>query len=376
MGRFRDLWASGRFMANANSAQPTPADDHPQPSASDAIALGQDIGPEYAISENSRNILAALSTRRGQETGRWLMGLQSEAGTSGAAASSAAGAGAGAAGAGAATGGGGGSAFEEIVALIDSIFKEFAELSFEFNKSAVGTELMVGWEQPELSEKKTDEVWYRPVEKTYSGRLTTRQWAMVVKGSDKKISIYLLPSSMLLAFSFGQDDKASPFMEIVHAGPGQWTIGGENAPMTGIYALAKELLGDLIRVSSGVMSEDELFAPHSAEKPALGQNLAVGFDAAQQQAASHKVRSDIDQMDMHDACDIVDHIIDKELQALYQKAKAAAPGSGDTDSLRKQISAVENFRIKMLDAFEEYTQITTLMAEQAGAQAPAATPTI
>lgn len=363
MGRFRDLWASGRFMDKANDLQPKA--EQQQPTTSDAVALGREIGPEYAISENSRTILAALSTRRGQETGRWLMGLQAEAGASIAvAATPAAAAGAGV----------GGSGFDEVVTLIDSLFKEFAELSFEFNKSAVGTELMVGWEQPELSQKKTDEVWYRPVEKTYSGRLTTRQWAMVVRGSDKKVSIYLLPSSILLAFSLGQDDKASPFMEIVHVGPGQWTIGGENAPMTGIYPLAKELLGDLIRVSSGVMTEDELFAPHLAEKPVLGQNLAVGFDA-QQQAPLHKVRSDIDDMDMHDACDIVDHIIDRELQALYQKAKAAVPGSSETDSLRKQISAVENFRIKMLDAFEEYTQITNLMLSQSGKQASAATPT-
>ena len=365
MGRFRDLWASGRFMAKAKDVEPQA--EQQQPQAADAIALGQDLGPEYAISENSRNILAALSTRRGQETGRWLMGLQAEAGTSGAAAAPSAPAPV------AGAGGGGGSAFDEVMALINSIFKEFAELSFEFNKSAVGTELMVGWEQPELQEKKTDEVWYRPVEKTYSGRLTTRQWAMVVKGSDKKVSIYLLPSSMLLAFSFGQDEKATPFMEIVHAGPGQWTIGGENAPMSGIYPLAKELLGDLIRVSSGVMTEDELFAPPSAAKPSLGPNLAVGFDAQQQQQAPHKVRSDIDEMNMHDACDIVDHIIDKELQELYQKAKAAAPGTGDTDTLRKQISAVENFRIKMLDAFEEYTQLTTML-EQPGKQ-PTAAPT-
>jgi hypothetical protein len=353
MGRFSDLWKSGRFVTKE---KPQPA-QAPAPKAADPASMADlDLGADYGIPENSRQILAALSSRRGQETGRWLNSLVSEQQGSEAAEQQQP----------AARSAGGASAFDDVVALMDRIFKELSELTYEFNKSAVGTELMVAYEVPQRFEKKTEEVWYRPVERTYQGRLTTRQWALVIKGGDKDIAIYLVPASMLLALSFGQPDLTKPFMEIVHAGSGQWTIGGENTAMVAIAPLAKELLGDLIRVSSGVMNENELFAPHGGEV-ALGKNLAVGYKPEAAPALAAK-RPGIETLDMHDACDIVDHIIDDELQRLYQRAKSLAPGTADTDTLRKQISAVENFRIKMIDAFEEYTHTTHMLEEPVAAK--------
>lgn len=341
MGRFSDLWASGRFVTKAKPEQASAA----QP-AVDTSQM-QDIASNPAIPENSRQILAALSARRGQETGRWLNSLAAE-GKSKAPAQTAARP-------------GGASAFDDVVALSDQLFKEFAELSFEFNKSAVGTELMVSIEMPEKHEKKSDEVWYRPVEKTYEGRLTTRQWALVLKGDDKKLAVYLVPSSMLLALSFGEQQLTAPFMEIAHAGGGQWTIGGESTSMVAVSPLAKELLGDLVRVSSGVMSENEVFSSKGDGAVTLGENLAVGFQNQAPAATPHTKKPGIEDLDMHDACDVVDRIIDEELQRLYAKAKSLQPGSPNTDALRKQISAVENFRVKMIDAFEEYTHITLML---------------
>jgi hypothetical protein len=362
MGRFRDLWASGRF-AIKQKQEDVGQQEH------EALDMIHELQPDYAVSDASKVILDALKSRRGQETGRWLKALVPESEVVGApqavqaAPTTSA------------------SVYDEMTEWIDALFKQFTELVFEFNKQAVGTDLMISYERAKLYEKKSDEVWYKPVTKTYQGRLTTRQWALVVRGRDAKISIYLFPAEMVLAFNADQvsDEEQAPFMEVVRGevnGVDTWTIGGERAPLEAIPHLAKELMGDLIRVSTGAMSETELFTAHTDAPHKLGENVAVGYDhaaavasaptAAQAHAASPGAKANFDEMNVFDACDIVDGIIERELKRLYDEASSLGPGSPQADLARKQISTVEAFRMKMLEAFEEFTTKTQalLVADQ------------
>jgi len=359
MGRFRDLWASGRFAIKQKQEDV----DQQQHEALDMI---HELSPDYAVSEASKVILDALKSRRGQETGKWLKAMVPESAiappqqaqeTTGA------------------------SIYDEMTTWMDALFKQFTELVFEFNKQAVGTDLLISYEKPKLYEKKSDEFWYKPVTKTYQGRLTTRQWALVVRGRDAKISIFVFPASMLLAFNADQDGEQDqpPFMEVVRAdvnGINAWTIAGERAPLEAVPHLAKELLGDLIRVSSGAMAESELFTSH-ADAHKLGENLAVGYDQQAAQAAipaqaRHKSGEhtvNLDEMNVFDACDIVDGIIERELQRLYTEAAKLGPGVPQAETARKQISTVESFRMKMLEAFEEFTTASqALVAADQAAQ--------
>ena len=356
MGRFSDLWASGKFAVKARAEQ----DERDQ---TEAAHIFQEMSPELGVPEGTKAIFDALKSRRGQETGRWLRELSGaeqptanqivESSTPAAASAN---------------------AFDETVAWVDGIFKEFADLAFEFNKTAVGSDLLVSYDNPQLFEKKSDAVWYKPVTRTYQGRLTTRQWALIIRGMETDIGVLLLPASMLLAFSGGQitDSEYPPFMQVSRGQDGKWSIGGETVTMAAIPHLAKELLGDLIRVSSGVMNESELFSK-SSDKPVFNGNLAVGYKGqpAPASAASQGVaqtapqpnaldagETDTQNLSIHDACDIVDEIVNFELKRLYEQAGKLQPGAPGAESVRKSISAVEKFRTKIVEAFEEYTHST------------------
>jgi hypothetical protein len=363
MGRFRDLWASGRFAIKQKQ-------DEVDQQEHEALDMIHELSPDYAVSEASKVILDALKSRRGQETGKWLKALVPEHEVLGTAQSTPAPTSA--------------SVYDEMTVWIDALFKQFTDLVFEFNKQAVGTDLLISYERAKLYEKKSDEVWYKPVTKTYQGRLTTRQWALVVRGRDAKIAIYLFPADMVLAFNADQvsDQEHAPFMEVVRGevnGVDTWTIAGERAPLEAIPHLAKELMGDLIRVSTGAMSETELFTSHTDAPHKLGENVAVGYDhaaavaagpaTAQALATGNAAKTNFENMNVFDACDIVDGIIDRELKRLYDEASSLGPGSPKADLARRQISAVESFRMKMLEAFEEFTTKTqTLLVETAQEQ--------
>jgi hypothetical protein len=192
-----------------------------------------------------------------------------------------------------------------------------------------------------------------------------------VRGDEKKISVFVFPSEMTIAFKSGQFTEADmpPFMVVEHTGTGAdaWTIQGEAAPLSKIGPLAKELFGDLIRVTSGKMADSELFTSHENQAaPKLGENVAVGFDQNAhtqlrikvdlhdlQSAAAQQINTD--NLDVADACDIVDKVIDKELKKLYDLSAKFQPGEPEAEEARKQISAIQNFRMKVVDAFEQYT---------------------
>ena len=68
MGRFNDLWASGKFALKRNQ-------EAEESRMQEARARAQELAPDMAIDPNSKEIFNALKAKRGQETGRWLNGL-------------------------------------------------------------------------------------------------------------------------------------------------------------------------------------------------------------------------------------------------------------------------------------------------------------
>ncbi len=302
------------------------------------------------IPESSKAVYSDLQLRRGQETGRWLKSLseespQQEESKQQAQAPAV-------------------DTFGATRIWLDALFKEFASLTYGFNENAVGTDLFVSMERPQVLETKDETVWYNPVIKSYQGRLTTRYWSLFARGDDKKISVFIFPAEMTLRFKSGQtgDQEMPPFLVAEQGqadGKPTWKIQGESAPASLAPFIAKEMFGDLIRVASGKMSENELFNSKS-DAPKLGENVAVGFDANAQPKSQAEANTgldiNVDEMSVFEACDILDKVIDKELKRLYAEAGKVEPASPQAQNARQQISAAEAFRMRVVDAFENYTQ--------------------
>lgn len=340
--KFRDMWMSGKFAIDRKNKGTISEREEKE-----AVAALRELIPQ-----KSQEVYSDLQKRRGQETGRWLKELSTEIVADKAAepwqqAQSTA-----------------SDNFESVRIWMDALFQEFAGLAYGFNENAVGGDLFVSTERPSVSETRDDSVWYKPVNKNYQGRLTTRFWSLAVRGDEKRIALYLFPNEITLQFKTGDfsDLELPPILVAEPAklnGRSTWTIQGEEASITMMGPLAKELFGDLIRVASGKMEESELFNAHKIGAPRLGENIAVGYEGGPNQTAeetahpAHKLN--IDDISLSDACDILDKVIDRELKRFYTEAAGTQPGTPQAANARKQISAVEAFRMKVVDAFGHYS---------------------
>jgi hypothetical protein len=349
--KFRDMWMSGKFAIDRKNKGKVDERDEKE-----AIAALRELIPQ-----KSKEVYSDLQTRRGAETGRWLKELSTEIPHDKStevwqqAQSTAS------------------DTFESVRIWMDALFQEFAGLTYGFNENAVGGDLFVSTERPTVFETRDDSVWYKPVNKNFQGRLATRFWSLAVKGDEKRIAIYLFPNEMTLGFKTGDHGDAE-LPPILVAEPAQisgrstWKIQGEEAAISMIGPLAKELFGDLIRVASGKMEQSELFNAHKVGAPKLGENVAVGFEGAAHEAVgaeAHPVRNiNIDSYSLSDACDILDKVIDRELQRIYKDAASAQPATPQAASARKQISAIETFRMKVVDAFQNYSHESHAIAAE------------
>ena len=181
----------------------------------------------------------------------------------------------------------------ETTLLVNRFFSEFSNLSGEFNATASGTDLVVSVQLPEITYESAhygeayDE--HKKVE-LFKGHLSTAHWAMLVQGTEGKIEVYMIAADQILNFTLNDIRKSqlSPFMKISSQkidGHLRWNIDGQDIPAESFPLLAKELFGDLVRISSGTMVESELFAQH--DKPLrLGETVAQGYENLQSQAAS------------------------------------------------------------------------------------------
>lgn len=228
------------------------------------------------VSAASEEILSALRVKRGPETASWLTSLNQEIGEVSRAASPAA----------------SGANQQKQVAMVnwlDQMFDLFQAYADEFNQTAQGTDLIVNCSRPSYVYQLSND--HSPSGEsglvkvtTFEGHLSTRFWAMLIRGRYEKIEVFILPAETLLGFSarrLGESDYP-PLIEISAIWQGNqlsWRLCDHALSDESLAHLTKELFGDLIRVASGTMTNAELFAQHSC-KLALGESLAVGYVAS------------------------------------------------------------------------------------------------
>jgi hypothetical protein len=234
----------------------------------------------------------------------------------------------------------------ESVDWVNRLFDEFAIQSAAFNSSAQGTHLIVSVHAPEFELEKAQLQEYTTERKvrSFKGHLATLQWGMLVQGVKDKIEIYVVPSEKILNFMLHDITKTSyePFM-IIDAvdvnGKQDWRIGGTAITFDTIPLLAKELLGDLVRVASGQMDESELFAARDQQLK-LGETVAQGF-AAQPQGAGQFIASspnggsgEFPQLACWAAADAFARAMDQDLPRLIEK-KGDLIAAGKADEAKR-----------------------------------------
>ena len=169
---------------------------------------------------------------------------------------------------------------------VNKFFDEFATQAGQFNATAGGTGLMLSVSPPEFNYQAAQYGAYAADKKvsTVKGHVATLHWALLFQGTAQKINIFILPSDELLTLVNRDATEAgyAPFMTMESSETAAglaWSIDGSVVADQTIPLLAQELVGDLIRVSSGTMQEAELFAHHHTELK-LGETVASGYTPA------------------------------------------------------------------------------------------------
>jgi hypothetical protein len=164
---------------------------------------------------------------------------------------------------------------------VSHLFEHFEQYALDFNQTAQGTDYLVNVTKPAFRFGAVRGLQYHDSKiTTFEGYISTRFWALVVRGRYEKIEVFIIPADVILGFTtdrFGPDEYA-PFTEVVAAwekGVLNWEIGGHPVTYDMLGPLAGELFGDLIRVASGKMDEEELFHHHASEI-SLGKTVATG----------------------------------------------------------------------------------------------------
>jgi hypothetical protein len=211
---------------------------------------------------------------------------------------------------------------------IEALFQEFVRHAQSFNSTANDQNLRVSVSLPVYKLEHSPFVTYDTDAKisVFKGHISTLHWGLLVQGYASKIEVYIVPADTLLSFTFNdvRDRGFKPFATIdsvQNEGTLEWHIESESISYDKLPLLAKELFGDLIRVATGKMKDEELFSSHSSEIK-LGETVAQGY-APDAGSDSSSTQSLADELHTWAECSSLLKAIDADLGVLAEQGRAA-----------------------------------------------------
>lgn len=151
---------------------------------------------------------------------------------------------------------------EAMIVTVDRMFDTFQNCAYELNKLATGTELELNWIRPFLSKESTS-TWHQSQDcvLVFSGRISTRRWTMVVKGTTEEVLVFILPTDKLIGFALSHKNFKPYFAMIPDAKQldVRWIVD-EHTILTDQFPLISKTLFDaLIRFAREEARLDETF---------------------------------------------------------------------------------------------------------------------
>lgn len=160
-----------------------------------------------------------------------------------------------------------------MVRWVAQLFNEFELYKIGFNKKAAGSDLIVNASPLHLESLSA-------TNDRFEGHISTRFWSLAFDASTRKLDVYLIPADLVLAFTTNRIDETeyTPFITFTprrQAGEYYWFVDQQRITYNMLPKLAKELFGDLIKVASGNVTEEEFFAKSVNEAAAAEHEAAL-----------------------------------------------------------------------------------------------------
>jgi len=151
---------------------------------------------------------------------------------------------------------------EVMINTVDKMFDIFQNCAYEFNKFAAGTELEINWIRPFLSKEVTAN-WHQQENANliFSGRVSTRRWTMVIKGTTEEVIAFILPADKLIGFALSANNF-KPYFSMIPVSDKldvHWQIEEHIMPPELFPTIYKELFDGLIRFAREEAHPDEVF---------------------------------------------------------------------------------------------------------------------
>jgi hypothetical protein len=152
---------------------------------------------------------------------------------------------------------------EAMIQIVDRIFDIFQNSAYEFNKIAAGSELELNWVRPFLTKEGPPSWLATNVEPitVFTGRMSTRLWTLIMKGTVEYVQVYILPTSKLMSFNINAS-TFKPYLQLEpHADEGilGWRILGYEIKPAVLQPIARELFNSLIRFAKEQGDEEAGF---------------------------------------------------------------------------------------------------------------------
>lgn len=152
---------------------------------------------------------------------------------------------------------------EAMIGMIDRMFDLLQNSAYEFNKKVNGTDLELNWIRPFLAKEQAG-AWSGKdnIVLVFSGRLSTRLWTMVVKGTEEDVLVYILPTDKLIGFALSHTEfKCFLRMKpVVDGADVRWQVLGHVLEPDQHKLMTRVLFDSLVRHAQGKAKPDEAFS--------------------------------------------------------------------------------------------------------------------
>jgi hypothetical protein len=143
---------------------------------------------------------------------------------------------------------------ELMVGWLDEIFDCFQQFQFDFNKTIGREDLYIHVERPTIvNEQVVLQSGQRVTAQFFKGVLCTPEWALVIRGQNHLVEVFILPTRSISALSFGQNVARLLVMVpyLNEARQQCWRIDTDVVAWEDVRTFAKQLFGCLVKLAKG-----------------------------------------------------------------------------------------------------------------------------
>jgi len=180
-----------------------------------------------------------------------------------------------------------------MINVVDKMFDSFQNLAFEFNNVA-SPELELTWIRPIISRENISS-WHQAAQivSVFTGRISTRYWTMVIRGTLDSVLAYVIPADKLLSFS-NQPANFQPVIELIPVADGlavRWSAMGRQASPEDLSNIYRALLDNMIRIAQNDAPCDSLIdlSAYGVSLDGPVMDMGAGFAQAQTQVMGQPI---------------------------------------------------------------------------------------